>query len=164
MTEGPTRPVEPQLRPRERRVVWLAGVVPVLVAAATLTVLASVGRGTLTDVVVGTVVYGGILGITAAVLSYERTTSAHCPRCDATGPVRRDACEACGYDLAERPLHRCASRHPAYLEDGLCECGQRLSPVVRERGLGRELTRILWAGVWVAALLLGVWMWLRHLA
>ncbi len=163
MTDGPARPVEPVLRPEERRHVWLAGALPAVVVVAILAAFAVAGRGTLTDVVVGTVLYGGILGVTAAVLAYERATSAHCPRCDATGPRRRASCDACGYDLAERPLHRCPTRHPVYLEDGVCECGQRLSPVVRERGLGRELTRILWAGAWVAALLLGVWASLRFL-
>ena len=68
----------------------------------------------------------------------------------------RATCGACGYDLAARPLFRCEERHQPYVESGLCDCGRRLQPVVRPRGLDRELRRTLWAGVWVAAFLVGV--------
>jgi hypothetical protein len=148
--------VEPTLTRTERRHAWLVGLVPVGVGAAVTTGLAVAGRATLGDVLVGTVFYGGLLGLTAAVVAHERLQAAHCLRCDATGPLRRATCSACGYDLAERPLYRCEERHRRHVEPGLCACGRRLQRIERIRGLDRELRRTLWAGAWVAAFLVGV--------
>ncbi len=148
--------VEPTLTPAERRRTWLVGLVPVALAAVATLALAVAGRATLGDVVVGTVFYGGLLGLTAAVVAHERLQAAHCLRCDATGSLRRSTCEACGYDLAERPLYRCEERHRRYVEPGLCRCGRRLQRIERIRGLDREIRRTLWAGAWVAAFLVGV--------
>lgn len=148
--------VEPALTPAERRRTWLVGSVPVALAAVLTVGLAVVGRATLGDVLVGTVFYGGLLGLTVAVVVHERLQAAHCLRCDATGPLRRATCDACGYDLAERPLFRCEERHRRYVEPGLCTCGRRLHRVERTRGLDREIRRTLWAGAWVAAFLVGV--------
>lgn len=148
--------VEPVLTRAERRRTWLLGTVPVVAAAVVLVVLAVAGRATLGDVVVGVVFYGGLLGLAAAVVGHERATAAHCPRCDATGPLRRATCDDCGYDLAERPMWRCDQRHRRHVEPGLCACGRRLQRVERVRGLDRELRRTLWFGAWLAAFLLGV--------
>lgn len=148
--------VEPTLTPAERRRAWVVGLVPVGVAAAVTIGVAAAGRATLGDVLVGTVLYGGLLGLTAAVVVHERLQAAHCLRCDATGPLRRVTCSACGYDLAERPLYRCEERHRRHVEPGLCACGRRLQRIERIRGLDREIRRTLWAGAWVAAFLVGV--------
>lgn len=148
--------VVPRLTAAERRRGWVVGLAPPLVAAVVFGALAVAGRATLGDVVVGVVLYGGLLGLAAAVVSHERAQAAHCPRCDASGPLRRVVCGRCGYDLAERPLYRCEARHRAHVEPGLCGCGRRLHRVERIRGLDRELRRTLWAGAWLAAFLLGV--------
>lgn len=151
-----TAVVASQLTPRERRRTWLVGLAPVVVVTVAVVAAALAGRATLGDVVVGAVLYGGLLGLAAAVVNHERAEAAHCPRCDATGAVRRPVCDACGYDLAERPLFRCEQRHRRYVEPGLCGCGRRLHRIERIRGLDREIKRTLWAGAWVAAFLLGV--------
>ncbi len=151
-----TAAAEPQLTTRERRRTLVVGSVPVVLAAIVTTVLALSGRATFGDVVVGTVFYGGLLGLTVAVVVHERLQAAHCLRCGATGPLRRAVCGECGYDLAERPLYRCEERHHRYVEPGLCACGRRLARIEQARGLDREIKRTLWAGVWLAAFLLGV--------
>lgn len=148
--------VEPRLTDAERRRIWLVGLVPVAIAGVVTVALAVAGRATVGDIVVGIVFYGGLLGLTAAVVAHERLQAAHCLRCDATGALRRTSCDACGYDLAERPVYRCEERHRRYVEPGLCDCGRRLARVEQVRGLDREIKRTLWAGAWVAAFLFGV--------
>ena len=106
--------------------------------------------------VVGTVFYGGLLGLTVAVVVHERLSAAHCLRCNATGALGRPTCDRCGYDLTTRPLYRCEERHRRYVEPGVCACGRRLGRIEQIRGLDREIKRTLWAGAWVAAFLLGV--------
>lgn len=154
--DGPTVVLEPVLTASERRRTWLAGVTPVVVVTTALAVAAVAGEATLGDIVVGAVLYGGLLGLTAAVVSHERAQAAHCPACDASGQVGRPVCAACGYDLAARPLYRCEQRHDRYVEPGLCRCGRRLQRIEPIRGLDREIKRTLWAGAWLAAFLLGV--------
>lgn len=151
-----TAAVAPELTPRERRRTWVLGLAPVVVVTLAVVAAAVAGRATLGDVLVGVVLYGGLLGLAAAVVSHERAEAAHCPRCGATGPVRRPTCDACGYDLAERPLFRCEQRHRRYVEPGVCACGRRLHRIERIRGLDPEIKRTLWAGAGVAAFLLGV--------
>lgn len=150
--------VEPRLTRAERRRAWLLGLGPPVVVTASLLVLAVRGRATLGDVVAGTVVYGGLLGLVAAVIGHERMQTAHCPRCDATGPVRREVCADCGYDLVERPLYRCDQRHRRHVEPGLCHCGRRLQRIEHSPGMDREIKRTLWAGAWLGAFLLGVFL------
>lgn len=137
---------------------WLLGLAPPVVVTAGLLVVAGSGRATLGDVVVGAVVYGGLLGLVAAVIGHERMQTAHCPRCGATGPVRREVCDDCGHDLLERPLYRCDQRHARHVEPGLCACGRRLHRIQPMRGLDREVKRTLWAGAWMGAFLLGVFL------
>lgn len=148
--------VDPVLTAAERRRTWVLGLAPVVVVTLAVLGLALAGRATLGDVLVGAVFYGGLLGLTAAVIGHERMQTAHCPACDATGPVRRAACDACGYDLAERPMYRCDQRHRRHVEPGLCHCGRRLHRMERIRGLDREVRRTLWVGAWLGAFLLGV--------
>ena len=148
--------VAPVLTPRERRRMWLVGLAPVVLVGGGLLVAALAGAATLGDVLAGALLYGGLLGLAAGVVTHERAEAAHCLRCDATGPMRRSTCDACGYDLAERPLYACELRHGRYVEAGLCDCGRRLVRLHRIRGLDRELKRTLWAGAWLAAFLLGV--------
>ena len=150
--------VDPQLTPRERRRTWALGLGPPVVAVVVMVLLARAGRATLGDVVVGVVLYGGLLGLVGAVVGHERMQAAHRPRCDATGPVGREICDECGYDLAERPLYRCEQRHRRHVEPGLCHCGRRLRRIEPLRGLDREVKRTLWAGAWLAAFLLGVFL------
>ena len=154
--------VDPVLTPAERRRAWLLGLAPPSVAAVVLLVLARSGRATWGDVIVGVVFYGGLLGLVAAVVGHERMQTAHCPRCDATGPVRRPVCDACGYDLDERPMYRCDQRHRRHVEPGLCHCGRRLHRLERIRGLDNEIKRTLWAGAWIGAFLLGVFLLLPY--
>jgi hypothetical protein len=148
--------VQPSLTTGERRVVRTVGLLPPVVAAVLFGVLAVQGRATLGDVAVAVVLYGGLLGLTAAVVLHERFQGRHCPRCDATGPRDRPTCGDCGYDLDERPLWRCDQRHRAHVEPGLCHCGRRLHRVEPIRGVDREVRRTLWAGAWIAAFLLGM--------
>lgn len=148
--------VDPRLTPGERRRAWTLGLAPPLLATVAMLALARSGRATLGDVLVGVVLYGGLLGLTLAVVAHERMQTAHCPRCDATGAVRRPVCGACGYDLAERPMYRCDQRHRRHVEPGVCHCGRRLHRIERIRGMDREIKRTLWAGAWLAAFLLGV--------
>ena len=155
-TGGAAPAVAPSLTRSERRRTWQVGALAAGLVFVAILVLALTGRATLLDVALGTLVYGGLLGLAAGVVVHERLQAAHCPACDATGPLRRRTCGACGYDLAARPLYRCAERHRRYVEPGLCDCGRRLVRLERIRGLDREIRRTLWAGAWVAAFLLGV--------
>ena len=155
-TSGAATAVTPTLTRAERRRTWRVGAAVTALAFVVLLALALAGRATLLDVLLGTVVYGGLLGLAVAVVVHERLQAAHCPACDATGPLRRTTCDACGYDLAERPMYRCPERHERYVEPGICGCGRRLVRLERIRGLDREIRRTLWVGAWVAAFLVGV--------
>lgn len=154
--ERATPMVHPVLTPAERRRTWLLGVAPVVVVTAGMILAALAGRATVADVVLGAVLYGGLLGLAAAVVSHERAEAAHCPRCDASGPLRRATCAACGYDLAARPLYACDQRHARHVAAGLCHCGRRLHRLEPARGIDREIRRALWVGAWLAAFLVGV--------
>ena len=143
------------LAPDERRRVVLAGVVPVAVVAVVLVVLVGAGRLSLVDLVVGTVLYGGLLGLTVGVVAHERAVADHCPRCGARGARGAASCGACGYDLARRPVWACELGHERAREPGLCSCGRRLQEREPAPGLGRSIRRSLWVGVWLFALLVG---------
>lgn len=145
----------------ERRSVLVAAAVPVLLALVVLGGLAVVGIGSVVDVVVGTVVYGGLLGLTTGVVAHERAQADHCPRCGAGGARATPTCAGCGYDLARRPVWFCEERHERSYEPGLCRCGRRLLLREPAPGLGRSVRRTLWAGVWLFALLAGTWLLIR---
>ena len=162
MTDGPAQPVTATLTAAERRLVGVAAVVPLALVAVWRGVVLAVGRGTVADLVAGVIVYGGLLALTTGVLAHERLLSNHCPRCDASGPRDRSACEACGHDVVGRPTYRCPDRHTRYLDEGLCDCGQRLALAPAPRGIAVEVKRMLWMGAWFAAFLLGMVVLLRY--
>lgn len=149
------------LTPDERRTVLVAGVAPVVLVAAAIAGLVAVGRARPLDLVLGTLVYGGLLGATAGVVAHERALAGRCPRCGAHGARRRPTCATCGYDLARRPVWMCGERHERAYEPGLCSCGRRLLEREPAAGLGRSIRRSLWAGVWLLALLVGTSLLLR---
>lgn len=155
--DGPALPVRVRLTRRERRRVLLAALVPGPLVALLLLPFVLGGSGTVADLVGAVVVYGGLLGLTAAVVAYDRLQARHCPRCAELPPDRGvETCPTCGYDLLERPKHLCEQRHRLYLEPGLCECGRRLHRLPPNRGIGREVKRILWFGLWLLAVLVAV--------
>lgn len=145
----------------ERRSVLVVGAVPVVLVGLVLVVLVALGRLAVVDLVVGTVLYGGLLGLTAGVVAHERASADHCPRCGATGARGAVACTSCGYDLARRPVYVCEEGHERAREPGLCRCGRRLREREPVEGLGRSVRRTLWAGAWVFALLVGTAVLLR---
>lgn len=149
------------LTPGERRRVAIAAGLPVVAVLVVLLVLVATAGVSLVDVVVGTVVYGGLLGLTSGVVAHERAAARHCPRCGVgTG---RDAhrCPGCHYDLVRRPVFLCPEGHERGREPGLCACGRRLVERVPRPGLGRSVRRTLWAGVWLLVFLVGTAILLR---
>lgn len=151
-----TAPGRAGLTGRERRTVVVAATAPVAVVAVLLLALVATGGLGVVDLVVGTVVYGGLLGLAAGVVAHERAMAGHCPRCgDTDGAGRRD-CESCGYDLVQRPVYLCEVGHERSYEPGLCECGRRLHERPPLPGLGRSIRRTLWVGAWMLAFLVGM--------
>lgn len=145
----------------ERRRVLVASAVPVGLVLAVLLALVAAGRLTPADVVVGTVLYGGLLGMTAGVLAHEHAAASHCPRCGEIGQRGSPACVACGYDLARAPVYLCEQRHERAYDPGVCRCGRRLQEREPAQGLGRSVRRTLWVGAWLLALLVGTGLILR---
>lgn len=151
----------PPLTRRERRRVASWAVAPFVLAIVVLTPFAIVGPATGGDVLGAALVYGGLLGLAAGFVAVDRTHARMCPRCGERNPRGREGCDACGYDLVERPRFACEQRHAAYLEPGLCGCGRRLQPLPTVRGVGREITFMLKVGAWLLAFLLGVGLLLQ---
>ena len=155
--DGPALPVRVRLTRHGRRRVLLAALAPGPLVALLLLPFVLRGSGSAADLVGAVVVYGGLLGLTAAVVVFDRLQSRHCPRCGELPDDRGvEICPTCGYDLLERPKHLCEQRHRLYLEPGVCECGRRLQRLPPDRGLGREIRRVLWFGVWLLAVLVAV--------
>lgn len=151
----------PALTAGERRGVALWTVVPVLLVAGALLALVAAGRLGVVDVVVGTVLYGGLLGLTAGVVAHERATAGHCPRCGTDGVRGATTCATCDYDLAHRPVHVCPEGHERRRSPGLCTCGRRLVERRPAPGVGRSVRRTLWAGAWLLVFLVGTGLLLR---
>jgi hypothetical protein len=151
----------PTLTPDERRTVLVVGAVPVVLVGLVLAVLVGLGRLAVVDLVVGVVLYGGLLGLTVGVLAHERAVADHCPRCGAPGARGAARCAACDYDLRRRPVYACEERHEVTRDPGLCRCGRRLIEREPAAGLGRSVRRSLWAGAWLLALLVGTSLLLR---
>lgn len=141
------------LTTQERRRVVVAAVAPVALAAVLLTPVAVLGAATAGEVLVAALVYGGLLGLTAAFVTYDRVQARQCPRCASRNERSATACRDCGYDLVEAPRFACAERHAIYLEDGLCDCGRRLQRLPTARGIGPEVVWVLKAGAWLLAFL-----------
>jgi hypothetical protein len=162
MGDGPGRPAHPTLSQPERRRVVLASTVPLVLVVCWRSAVLALGRGSIVDVVLGVVIYGGLLALTAGVVAYERLLSNHCPRCDASGPRARGRCDSCGQDLVIRASYTCPDLHVRYLDPGQCECGQRLTLAPEVRGVGVEIKRMLWVGAWLAAVLVCTVVLLRY--
>jgi hypothetical protein len=137
----------------ERRKVIIAAVLPAFLAAVVLTPVAVFGGASAGDVVVASLVYGGLLGMTAGFVTYDRLQARQCPRCAQRHPRRASTCVDCGYDLATAPRYACAERHEIYLEDGLCDCGRRMQSLPTARGIGPEVVWVLKAGAWLLVFL-----------
>lgn len=148
-----TRADRTPLNRDERRRVAVAAVAPVLTAAFVLTPFAVFGGSTAGQVAVAALVYGGLLGLTAAFVTYDRQQARQCPRCASRNDRGVLVCTSCGYDLGTAPRYACAERHAIYLEDGLCDCGRRLQPLATARGLGPEVLWVLKAGAWLLVFL-----------
>lgn len=148
-----TRADRSPLTTAEWRKVVIAAFLPVGLAAVALTPFAVVGAATAGEVVAAALVYGGLLGLTAAFVTYDRLQARQCPRCATRHARRATTCSACGYDLVEAPRYACAERHAVYLEDGLCDCGRRLQRMPTARGIGPEVVWVLKAGAWLLAFL-----------
>lgn len=164
VADGPATPVRVQLTDREKRWVWVAGLAPMPVVVLLLTPFALLGDASPFDLVGAALVYGGLTGMAAAVVAFDRLQTRHCPRCGDGARRGEHRCATCGYDLAERPRWACEERHRLHLEPGLCQCGRRLLELPSARGLGREVTRMLWFGLWLLAVLLAVGIGLRIMA
>ncbi|MBW3662079.1 MAG: hypothetical protein KY469_03180 [Actinobacteria bacterium] len=143
------------LTPRQRVRVAVAAIAPVGLAALVLLPFAIRGGHGADDVLVGALVYGGLVGLALGFVAVDRAHAWRCPRCGADhgrGAVR---CGRCGYDLATRPRYACDERHAVYLDPGTCECGRRLRPVGTARGIAREVVvAVVVGGVLLAFLLI----------
>jgi hypothetical protein len=127
-----------RLTGRERRVVGLAALVPIALAAAVLTPVAVVTGAGAGEVAGASLVYGGLVGLAAAFVAVDRLQARQCPRCHRRAPRGEPTC-ACGYDLAERPRYACEHRHAVYLEPGSCACGRRMQRLQTARGVGPQV-------------------------
>lgn len=134
---------------------------PVLLAALVLGPIAVGTDASAGDVVVASLVYGGLLGLATGFVAVDRLQARQCPRCTTRNRRRTSACTSCGYDLVRRPRYACAERHDVHLEPGLCDCGRRLQELPVARGIGREVRFMLRAGGWLLAFLVGVGLLLR---
>lgn len=150
-----------RLTSAERRTVALAAVVPVLLAAVVLTPIAAVTSSSMGDVVVASLVYGGLLGLASGFVAVDRMHARQCPRCATRNLRRATACEDCGYDLVRRPRYACSERHEVHLSPGLCDCGRRLQELEVARGVGPEVRFMLRAGLWLLVFLVVVGLLLR---
>lgn len=152
-----------RLNRRERWVVAGASVAPVALAAVVLTPIAVATSASAGDVVVAAIVYGGLLGLAAGFVAFDRIQARQCPRCTTRNLPRATACEDCGYDLVRRPRYACSEGHATHLSPGLCDCGRRLQERPVARGIRREVGFMLRAGLWLLAFLVAVGLLLRFL-
>jgi hypothetical protein len=153
MTERPSREAEAARATRpapltggERRIVALAASAPILIAAVVLTPVGIWMGAGVADVVVASIVYGGLLGLAAAFVAVDRLQTRQCPRCHTRGPRGTVICPRCGYDLRTRPRYACDQRHGVFLDAGLCDCGRRLKALPTARGVWPEVRMILRIG------------------
>jgi ribosomal protein L40E len=149
-----TRPAP--LTAAERRIVAIAGVAPILLAAVVLLPVAAWTGAGPGDVVAAALVYGGLLGLAAAFVAVDRLQTRQCPRCRTRNPSGTVGCPRCGYDLAARPRYTCDEGHAVYLDAGLCGCGRRLKALPTARGVWPEVRMILRIGGWLLVFLVVV--------
>ena len=146
---------------QQRARVAVAAVAPVALAALVLLPFAVRGGHGVGDVLVGALVYGGLVGLALAFVAVDRAHAWRCPRCGVEHARGASICATCGYDLGERPRYACDERHAIYLDPGTCECGRRLGPVGTARGIGREVVVAIAVGAVLLAFLLVVGLVLR---
>ncbi|MEX1162387.1 MAG: hypothetical protein WEB03_02285 [Nitriliruptor sp.] len=127
---------------REKGWVAVAAAAPVVLVALVLAPVALFTSITFGDVLGAAVVYGGLLGLAGGFVATDRLQARQCPRCGQRHPRGTLACDACGYDLEDRPRFACSERHVAYLDrwgDGRCECGRHLERLPEVRGVGPQV-------------------------
>lgn len=162
--DGPVLPARrAPLESDERRRVGLAMGLPVVAALVVLIPVAFVTGAGPGEVLAATLVYGGLAGLAAAAVVVDRFHGRRCPRCGSRRPGGESVCGRCAYDLAHRPRFACEERHVLALEPGVCDCGRRLQPLPRPRGIGPEIRMLCKIGVWLLVFLLGVGLLLRLL-
>lgn len=149
------------LTARERRLTGAIGFAPVGLAALVLTPIALVADAGLGDVVVASLVYGGLLGLAAAFVTVDRLQARQCPRCRRRRPRGAEVCTVCGYDLEHRPRFTCEVRHQVYLDPGACACGRPLRPMQPVRGIGREVAFVLRIGAGLLVFLIATGLLLQ---
>ncbi len=155
--DGPQRVTRhAPLTGRERRVVVLAALAPVGVAALVLLPVAVLTGASAVDLLGASIVYGGLVGLAAGFVTVDRLQARQCPRCRRRSARRAAVCDGCGYDLELRPRFACDERHAVYLDDGLCDCGLRLKALPTARGVAREVVFMLKLGAWLLAFLFAV--------
>lgn len=148
---------------RERRIVALAAIAPIGLAAVVLLPVALYLGASAADVVGASLLYGGLVGAAAAFVAVDRFHARQCPRCREHTERGTTRCPACAYDLQERPRYACTEGHQVYLDAGLCACGRRLQPLPTARGVGPQVRFMVKIGVWLLAFLIGVGLLLQVL-
>lgn len=157
-------PARDRLNPRERWIVTAAAMAPVGLAALVLAPIAMATSSSAADVLVASLVYGGLLGLASGFVAVDRMHARQCPRCTTRNLRHATACEHCGYDLVRRPRYACTERHAIQLSPGMCDCGRRVHELDVARGIGPEVKFLLRAGGWLLAFLLAVGLALRFVA
>lgn len=153
---GPATPVQPLLTRRERRLVWLAALLPTPVVVLLTLLFTGAGGLGAADVVGAVVVYGGLSGLAAGVVTFERLLAGHCRLCGHPNARRAPTCTTCGYDLQGQPHFACEERHTVHLEPGVCACGLPLLPLPSPQGIGSGVRRMLWFALWLFVVLMGL--------
>lgn len=151
------------LTARERRTVVIVVAAPLVVALGALLVVGAPFGAGVGEVLVATVVYGGLTALAAGFVAVDRLQDRQCPACGERAGRTVATCPGCGYDRAGRPRFRCDEGHGPYLDPGVCGCGRRLKPAAPARGVGREVVAMLRIGAWLLAVLVGIGLVLRVL-
>lgn len=152
----------PLLR-RERRVVALMALGPIVLAALILLPVARHLGASAADVVGASLLYGGLVGAAAAFVAVDRFHARQCPRCREHTERGERRCPSCDYDLEERPRYACSEGHRIHLEEGRCVCGRRLQRLPTARGVGPQVRFMVKVGLWLLAFLIGMGLLLQVL-
>lgn len=110
--------------PDARRLAWRWGLIATAVTAVVV-YGAGVALGhDMAQTTVSFVVFAALFGGTAAFVGPELVRHRTCPRCGLQQSGRVGDCDACGYDVKQRPRFVCSEGHASY-DAGLCDCGRR---------------------------------------
>lgn len=148
----------PPLTSRQRWTAVGVGVLCVVGAGAVAAVIGLFTGGGAGDVVWSALVYGGLLAWAGVFLYLDRTYALQCPRCGDRSERGAGDCPSCGYDLDGRPRYRCPEGHDTYLDPGLCDCGRRLQPADRPRGVHGQVVATIALGAGILVFLVVVWV------